>query len=457
MISVISAPDANARYAARDLAHVWHPCTQMKDHEQLPPIPIRRAQGAWLEDFAGKRYLDAISSWWVNLFGHANPRINAAVAAQLERLEQVILAGFTHEPVIALSEELVEVAPPGLTRCFYADNGSAAVEVALKMSFHYWRNAGRPEKRRFLTLSNSYHGETLGALAVGDVALYKEIYRPLLMEAITVPSPDCYLREPGESWAAHSRRRFAHMEAALAAHAREAAAVIVEPLVQCAGGMRMYDPVYLTLLREACDRHGVHLIADEIAVGFGRTGTLFACEQAGIRPDFLCLSKGLSGGYLPLSAVMTTAEIYQAFYAEYTRRRAFLHSHSFTGNPLACAAARASLAIFREDGTLQANAALAAHLGARARELEDLPHVAEVRQCGMIVAVEMARDKAGREPYPWSERRGLAVYRHALERGVLLRPVGDVVYFMPPYVVTPAEIDLMVEVAREGIGLATCD
>jgi adenosylmethionine---8-amino-7-oxononanoate aminotransferase len=454
---MISGRDANSPYAARDLAHVWHPCTQMKDHEELPPIPIRCGRGAWLEDYAGRRYLDAISSWWVNLFGHANPRINAAVATQLERLEQVILAGFTHEPVIALSEALVEVAPPGLTRCFYADNGSSAVEVAVKMSFHYWRNAGRTDKRRFITLSNSYHGETLGALAVGNVALYKEIYRPLLMEVVTVPSPDCYGREPGESWEAHSRRKFAEAEAALAEHADEAAAVIVEPLVQCAGGMRMYHPVYLALLREACDRHGVHLIADEIAVGFGRTGTLFACEQAGIRPDFLCLSKGLTGGYLPLSVVMTTAEIYAAFYDEYVRLNAFLHSHSFTGNPLGCAAARATLAIFREDRTLEANRALAAHLGARARELEDLPHVAEVRQHGMIAAVEMVRDRRSREPYPWSERRGRTVYHHALERGVLLRPVGDVVYFMPPYVVTPAEIDLMVQVAREGIGLATCD
>jgi adenosylmethionine-8-amino-7-oxononanoate aminotransferase len=233
--------------------------------------------------------------------------------------------------------------------------------------------------------------------------------------------------------------------------------VIVEPLVQCAGGMRMYDPIYLTLLREACDRHGVHLIADEIAVGFGRTGTLFACEQAGIRPDFMCLSKGLTGGYLPLSVVMTTEPVYAAFYDEYVTLRAFLHSHSFTGNPLACAAARATLAIFREDHTLERNRALAAHLGARARELQDHAHVAEVRQRGMIVAVEMARDKASRQPYPWQERRGLRIYRHALERGVLLRPVGNVVYFMPPYVVTPEEIDLMVEVAREGIGLATCD
>jgi len=448
----------NAAYVVRDLAHVWHPCTQMKDHEQqLPLIPIRRGEGVWLEDYDGKRYLDAVSSWWVNLFGHANPRINAAVRAQLERLEHVILAGFSHEPVIALSEALTTLGPAGLTRCFYADNGSSAVEVAVKMSFHYWRNVGRSGKRRFITLTNSYHGETLGALAVGNVELYKEIYRPLLMDVISAPSPDCFERDPGESWAQHSRRRFADMEALLAKHADEACAVIVEPLVQCAGGMRMYDPVYLTLLRAACDAHRVHLIADEIAVGFGRTGTLFACEQAGIRPDFMCLSKGLTGGYLPLSAVMTTEPVYTAFYDEYTKLTAFLHSHSFTGNPLACAAALATLAIFREDGTLERNRALAAHMGARARELEDHPHVAEVRQRGMIVAVELTADKAARTPYPWQERRGLAVYRHALTRGVLLRPIGNVVYFMPPYVITPEQIDLMVEVAREGIERATCD
>ena len=440
----------------RDLAHVWHPCTQMKDHETLPPIPIRRGVGAWLEDFEGRRYLDAISSWWVNLFGHANPRINAAVRAQLERLEHVILAGFTHEPVIALSEALTALAPTGLTRCFYADNGSSAVEVAVKMSFHYWRNTGNSAKRRFITLANSYHGETLGALAVGNVELYKEIYRPLLMDVITAPSPDCYDRGAGESWADHSRRRFADMEALLSQHAAETCAVIVEPLVQCAAGMRMYDPVYLQLLRERCDAYGVHLIADEIAVGFGRTGTLFACEQAGIRPDFLCLSKGLTGGYLPLSTVLTTEPVYAAFYDEYTALKAFLHSHSFTGNPLACAAALATLAIFKEDHTLEHNRTLAAYLGARARELETHPHVAEVRQRGMIVAAELSADKASRRPYPWQERRGLSVYRHALSRGVLLRPIGNVVYFMPPYVVTPEEIDLMVEVAAEGIERATC-
>ena len=449
--------DSNASYVARDLQHVWHPCTQMKDHEELPLVPIRRGQGVWLEDFAGHRYLDAISSWWVNLFGHANPRINAAVRAQLDELEQVILAGFTHEPVIALSEALVKVAPPGLTRCFYADNGSSAVEVAMKMSFHYWRNVGRTRKCRFITLSNSYHGETLGALAVGDVALYKSIYRPLLMDVDVVASPDCYAREHGVSCAQHARAKFALMEEALALHHDATAAVIVEPLVQCAGGMRMYDPVYLSLLRDACNRYGVHLIADEIAVGFGRTGTLFACEQAGIRPDFMCLSKGLTAGYLPLSAVMTTNEVYGAFYDEYVKLNAFLHSHSFTGNPLACAAARASLAIFATDGVLEKNRALAAHMGARARALEDHPHVAEVRQCGMITAIELVKNKATREPYPWQERRGLTIYRHGLARGVLLRPIGPVVYFMPPYVITPDEIDLMVTVAREGIEKATCD
>lgn len=446
---------ANDALAGRDLAVVWHPCTQMKDHEQLPLVPIARGKGAWLYDFDGHRYLDAVSSWWVNLFGHANPRISAAVRDQLERLEHVILAGCTHEPVVRLSERLIDLAPAGLARCFYADNGSSAIEVAVKMSFHYWLNRSRPGKRRFVTLSNSYHGETLGALAVGDVELYKQVYRPLLMDVITVPSPDCHQREPGEDWEQHSRRRFEAMELTLAARADEIAAVIVEPLVQCAGDMRMYHPVYLSLLREACDRYGVHLIADEIAVGFGRTGTLFACEQAGIRPDFLCLSKGLTGGYLPLSVVLTTAEVYDAFYDDYTRLTAFLHSHSYTGNPLACAAALATLDIFETDGVIAANRDLARHMhAAAAARLGDHPNVAEIRQTGMILAIEWVRDRHTGERFDWRERRGLRLYRHALSRGALLRPVGNVTYFMPPYVITPAEIDFLAEVAREGIDLA---
>jgi adenosylmethionine-8-amino-7-oxononanoate aminotransferase len=443
--------------SARDLRVVWHPCTQMKDHESLPLIAIRSGSGAWLEDFDGKRYLDAVSSWWVNLFGHANPRINAALENQLAHLEHVIFAGFTHAPAVQLAERLVALAPQGLSRCFFADNGSAAVEVAIKMSFHYWRNRGQIRKTRFITLANSYHGETLGALAVGNVELYKTLYQPLLMDVLTAPSPDCYHREQGESWEAFSLRQFERMEHLLAEHAAVVAAVIVEPLVQCAGGMRMYHPIYLTRLREACTRHGVHLIADEIAVGFGRTGTMFACEQAGISPDYLCLSKGLTGGYLPLSAVLTGEEIYSAFYDDYTKLTAFLHSHSYTGNPLACTAALATLDIFAADDIIRANRPKAAYLGRRARQLADHPRVTEVRQHGMIVAVEFAKDKRTREPYHWTERRGLRVYRHALRRGVLLRPIGNVVYFMPPYVVDTREMDLMVDTAAEGIDLATCD
>ena len=445
----------NADLIARDLRHLWHPCTQMKDHEWLPIVPIRRGEGVWLEDFEGRRYLDAISSWWVNLFGHCNPRIGDRVKRQLDTLEHVILAGFTHAPVVELSERLAAITPAGLNHCFYADNGSSAIEVALKMSFHYWQNRGQRQKRRFVNLANSYHGETLGALAAGDVSLYKDTYGPLLMEMITVPSPDCFEREPGLSCKEHSRRMFAPMRETLERHADEICAVIVEPLVQCAGYMRMYHPVYLKLLREACDEFGVHLIADEIAVGFGRTGTLFACEQAGIAPDFLCLSKGLTGGYLPLSVTLTTDEIYAAFYDDYATLRAFLHSHSYTGNPLGCSAALATLDIFAEDDVLGDNRRKAARLAELTAPLADHPHVGDVRQTGMILAIEMVQDKAAREPYPWQERRGLTVYRHGLERGVLLRPLGNVIYFMPPYVINEAEMALMVEVAAEGIDLAT--
>jgi adenosylmethionine-8-amino-7-oxononanoate aminotransferase len=445
---------ANSDWVRRDLAHVWHPCTQMKDHETVPMIPLRAGSGVWLEDQAGKRYLDGISSWWVNLFGHANPRIGSAVAAQLGRLEHAIFAGFTHEPAITLAEELVRIAPPGLNRCFFADNGSAAIEVAVKMSFHFWRNTGQQRKSRFITLSNSYHGETLGALAVGNVDLYKSIYRPLLMDVITVPSPDSFLREPGSTEPEHAHRMFATMEAAIAEHHGEVAAVIVEPLVQCAGGMRMYDPLYLKLLRNACTRFGVHLIADEIAVGFGRTGTMFACEQAGITPDYLCLSKGLTGGYLPLSVVLTRDQIYDAFYDEYTKLNAFLHSHSYTGNPLACAAANATLAIFREEPVLERNRMLAKHLAGSVAHLADHPHVAEIRQRGVILAIELMKDPKARTPWPWTERRGLRVYRHALERGALIRPLGTTLYFMPPYVIEPAEIDLLARIATEGVELA---
>ncbi len=492
---------AAADLAARDLAVVWHPCTQMHDHETLPMLPIARADGAWLTATDGRRYLDAVSSWWTCLLGHRHPRIVAALRDQLDRLDHVMLAGFTHEPAIELAEELVRIAPrqdvpsprqagrrerasaplagrregasaplaereraplvgqteshPFLTRVFYADNGSSAVEVALKLSFHYWKNLGRGERTRFIALTGSYHGETLGALSVSDVALYRRTYAPLLLEPILAPSPDAWEAEPGESARDCALRRLGELRAILERHAQEVCAIIVEPLVQCAGGMRMHDPVYITGLRRLCDEFGVHLIADEIAVGFGRTGSLFACEQAGIAPDFLCLSKGLTGGTMALSAVLTTDEVYAAFYAEYSAGKAFLHSHSYTGNPLACRAALATLGVLRDEPVLERNRELAAHLAARIAPLADHPNVAEVRQTGMIAAIELVRDKATRAPFPAHERRGLVVYRHGLDHGVVLRPLGNVVYFMPPYCITPEEIERMVEVATGGIERAT--
>jgi len=451
----------NQAIVERDLAVLWHPCSQMKDHDpqgvNLPLIPIKSASGVWLEDFEGKRYLDAISSWWVNLFGHANPFINKALKEQLDTLEHVLLGGFTHQAAVSLAEKLVDITPSGLDKCFYADNGSSAIEIALKMSFHFWRNQGQSQKTRFITLENSYHGETLGALAVGDVALYKQTYAPLLMDVISVPGPDCFYREADESWAAYSIRRFANMEQTLQQHAESVCAVIIEPLVQCAGGMRMYDPVYLKLLREACSKYHVHLIADEIAVGFGRTGTLFACEQAAISPDFMCLSKGLTGGYLPLSAVLTSNDIYQAFYDNYQNLNAFLHSHSYTGNALGCRAALSTIELFRQSDVLGNNRHLAGLMAKATAAFAEHPHIAEVRQTGMIVAIELIKNKQTQEAYPWQERRGLKVYRYALSRGVLLRPLGNVIYFMPPYVINEQEIILMIEVAWQGILYAVQD
>ena len=360
----------NAKMLERSLRAVWHPCTQMKHHETLPLVPVSRAEGVWLYDFEGRRILDAIGSWWVNLLGHGNPRINAALRRQLDSLEHVMLAGFTHAPAVELAERLAKLAPGGLGHCFFASDGASAVEIALKMSYHYWRNTGRPEKNGFVTLANSYHGETLGALSVGDIALYRDTYAPLLRASVQVPSPDWRLAEPGETPREYARRCAKALEMHFERHAGETAALIVEPLVQCAGGMAMYDAEYLHRARELCDRFDVHLIADEIAVGFGRTGTLFACEQAGITPDFLCLSKGLTGGYLPLSVVLATDRVYRAFYDD-KLERGFLHSHSYSGNPLACRAALAVLDILEEDKVLERNRNTAAILNRGAERSEE--------------------------------------------------------------------------------------
>jgi len=423
----------NAEWLARSRAAVWHPCTQMKLHETLPLVPIARGEGAWLFDFDGRRYLDAVSSWWVNLFGHANPRIGAALTAQLSQLEHVILAGFTHRSVVELSERLAALAPRGLGHAFYGSDGASAVEIALKMAFHYWRNEGRPEKTGFVSLAGSYHGETLGALAVTDVPLFRDAYAPLLKRNAIVPSPDARTARPGESARDVAERAAQALEAHLALHHATTAALIVEPLVQGACGMAMHDPHYLGRAREIAARHDVLLIADEIMTGFGRTGTLFACEQAGIAPDLLCLSKGITGGYLPLSCVLATDAVYAAFYAD-DPARGFLHSHSYTGNALACRAALAVLDIFRDDGVIAANRERSVRWTALAAPLAAHPRVKHFRQRGMIWAFEVDTPRADFARWCFAE---------GLQRELLLRPLGHTVYFMPPYVVTDDEFALL--------------
>jgi adenosylmethionine---8-amino-7-oxononanoate aminotransferase len=453
----------------RDLAVLWHPCTQMREHpELLPLVPIARGEGAWLVGQDGRRYLDAVSSWWTNLHGHAEPRIAAAVAAQARELEQVILAGFSHPPAVELAERLLAIAPrePGrapLAKVFYADNGSAGVEVALKMAFHWFRNRGEERRTKFVALENGYHGETLGALAVGDVPLYRRVYAPLLAEALFAPSPDAWHARDGESAQQCAARAADALAALLERHSGEVCAMILEPRLQCAGGMRMHHPLYLRSARELCDRHGIFLIADEIAVGFGRTGSMFACEQAppageggapGIQPDLLCLSKGLTGGFLPLAAVLATQALYDGFLDD-SRERAFLHSHSYTGNPLACAAALASLRLFAEDRVLDRNRATAARMAALAAPLAELPDVAEVRQAGMVVAFELTRGGDRAIPFDPALRVGLRAYRAALTRGVVLRPLGDVLYWMPPYCIDDAQLQLLADTTRAAILEAT--
>ncbi|KQR79794.1 adenosylmethionine-8-amino-7-oxononanoate aminotransferase [Burkholderia sp. Leaf177] len=426
-------------WIARSLRAVWHPCTQMKHHERTPLVPIARGKGPWLYDHQGNRYLDAISSWWVNLFGHANPDINAALKDQLDTLEHAMLAGCTHEPAVLLAERLNALTHNTLGHAFFASDGASAVEIALKMSFHFWRNSGRAEKREFACLANSYHGETIGALGVTDVALFKDAYDPLIRNAHVVTSPDARNAREGETPRDVAQRALADMKTLFDAKASQLAAVIVEPLVQCAAGMAMHDPSYLKGLRALCDDYGVHLIADEIAVGCGRTGTFFACEQAGIWPDFICLSKGISGGYLPLSIVLTRDEIYAAFYDD-DMTRGFLHSHSYTGNPLACRAALATLDLFDTANVIEVNHRKSAFLRAALSPLHDHTQVKNVRQQGTIFAFD-AVIKDPLQARTFSRR----FFENALKQELLLRPIGTTVYLMPPYILSDDELKLLAE------------
>ncbi|WP_121661999.1 adenosylmethionine--8-amino-7-oxononanoate transaminase [Metabacillus litoralis] len=436
----------------RDVNHIWHPCSQMKDYEEFPPIVIKKGDGIYLYDENGKQYMDVVSSWWVNLFGHSNQRISQALSQQAFELEHVIFANFTHEPAILLAEKLVKYTPKGLNKVFFADNGSSAIEVALKMSFQYHMQKNKPNKKRFLSLTDAYHGETLGALSVGGVGLYNEVFQPLLLNTVRAQGPDCY-RCPFNQTPNHCDTPcISFVEEQLEKHAEEITAIIIEPLIQAAAGMKMYPHSYLKRLKKLCLQYDVHLIADEVAVGFGRTGTLFACEQAGITPDFMCLSKGLTGGYLPLSVVMTTDDVYEAFYDDYASMKAFLHSHSYTGNPLACRVALEVLNIFEEENIIKENQVKSIYMREKAsQEFSDLPYVGEYRQIGMVGAIELVRDKETKEPFPSKERVGYQIYRIALEKGLLLRPLGNVLYFMPPYVIEKEEIDKMIQVASDSI------
>lgn len=437
-------------WAKEDFKYVWHPCSQMKDYEELPPIVVDHGQGMYLYDVDGNRYIDVISSWWCNLLGHCNPHINEEIKKQLNSLEHVIFANFTHKPAIRLCERLSKLLPKGLCKFNFTDNGSSAIEAAMKVSFQYHEQTGNPQKTRFMALSEAYHGETIGALSVGDCDLYTKLYKPILMDIVRIEGPDCYRCPYGKD------RDHCNCECAAKAaeqfkkYGNETAALLVEPLLQGSAGMKVYPPLYLKKLRELCDEYNVHLIADEIATGYGRTGKMFAFEHAGVSPDIMCLSKGLTGGYMPCAMFITTQKIYDAFYDEYSTGKAFMHSHTYSGNPLACAAANAVLDIL-EDGSVLKNAREnAIYFNNIIREkFANHPNVGDIRHIGLINAIELVKDKSTKEPFDSKLRTGYQIYKKALKKGVLLRPLGDVIYFNPPLIISREDMDYVTDVAKE--------
>lgn len=436
----------------KDLKYIWHPCSQMKDYEELPPIVIEKGEGVYLYDIYGNRYLDAISSWWCNLFGHANKRINNAIKEQINNIEHVIFVNFSNIPAIELSEKLVKITPERLEKVFFADNGSSAVEIALKMSFHYHQQIGKNKKTKFVAISDAYHGETLGALSVGDLDIYSQVYKPIINETYRVDGPNCYRCNYDKCRKSCSAECFEHMESLIKEKHEEITAVIIEPIVQGAAGMKIYSPVYLKKLRRLCDEYDINLIDDEIAMGFGRTGKMFACEHAEISPDLMCLSKGLTAGYIPMSIVMTSQKIYDAFYGDYNKNKGFLHSHTYSGNALGCTIALEVLKIFEEENILERNKEKAEILNRITREeLENDPWVGEIRSIGLINAIELVENKENKSNFPGNKRIGYEVYKRALRKGVLLRPIGNIMYFNPPYIIKEEEMIEMVRVCKECI------
>jgi adenosylmethionine-8-amino-7-oxononanoate aminotransferase len=422
----------------------------MKDHEEYPLIKIKNAKGVYLYDFEGNSYIDGISSWWVNLFGHSNERLNKAITEQMNSMEQIIFAGFTHERALELTRALSEIVPDNLSRAFFAEIGSSAVEISLKMSYHYFQNMSQKKRCKFVSLKNGYHGETIGALSVSGEDLYKKAYKKIMPKNIISPSPDCYRCKFGLYRDSCNAECFADIEKILLSNNEKICAVIAEPLVQFAGGFKIYPPKYLVKLRNLTSKLGIHLILDEIATGFGRTGKMFACEWANIKPDFMCLSKGITSGYLPLSVVLTTDEIYNAFYDDYTNLKAFLHSHSYNGNALSSAAAVETLKIFKEEDVLEKNKQKYTYMrGLIEDKFSELNFVGDIRHIGFISVIELVENKQTKKPFDWKKRVGFSIYREGLKRGALLRNLGDIIYFLPPYVIEPHQVEDLVNAAHQ--------
>ncbi|SDY29467.1 adenosylmethionine--8-amino-7-oxononanoate transaminase [Tindallia californiensis] len=436
----------------KDLRHIWHPCSQMKDYESFPPIIVKKGEGVFLEDLKGNRYLDAVSSWWVNLFGHSNKRINEALKDQLDKLEHVIFANFSHEPAIELAERLAKKAPGKLNKMFFSENGSSAVEVALKISFQYHQQKGQTKKKKFIALENAYHGETVGSLSLSGVSKYSNIFEALLFDVFRAEAPDCLRCRYGGDRDSCEAECFASMEVLVKEKHEEISGIIIEPLVQGAAGLKIYSPVYLKKLRKLCDQYAINFIADEIAVGFGRTGKMWACEHADVAPDLMTIGKGLTGGYLPMALTLVTDRIYDAFYDDYETSKAFIHSHSYSGNALACRAAVATLDIFDEENIIENNKEKSRMLKQKVEKgIDEIPWVGEYRQIGMIGAIELVQNKERMECFDWKERIADRIYKKALQKGVLLRPMQNVIYFMPPYIINEQEMDMMIHAAKESI------
>lgn len=447
----MNSPQNYPELINKDLKYIWHPFTQMKDYENDEPIIINDGKGAYVWDLKGNRYIDGISSWWVNTLGHSNSRLNRAISQQLEKIEHVLFAGFTHVPAIELAESLIKLTPPELTKVFYSDNGSTAVEVALKMAYQYWAQSGKPNKDKFIALKNSYHGDTIGAVSVGGVDLFHKIYKPLLFDIFQADSPYCYRCPVNKEKETCSFECANSIEKILIEHPEEVAGIILEPLNQAAGGMRIYPAGYLKKVRELCDKYDILFIDDEVAMGFGRTGKMFAFEHAQIVPDIMCIAKGLTAGYLPLSATIVQEKIYKAFYDDYEKLKTFYHGHSFTANPLACSVALENIKILEEESIIEMIQPKIKKLKKELKKFKDLECVGDIRQIGLIGVIELVKNKETKEPFALEERIGDKIYKECLKKGAILRPLGDIIYFMPPYVITNNDIEQLTNIAYDAI------